>query len=72
MTEYVIKHPNRDEESGLSINWKEAVIVQMIFEKYLQGYSILGLQRFLKEMSIPSPSGKDMWNQEIYRACSNK
>ena len=48
-------------------------MVQTIFEKYLNGYSIVALQKLLKEMSIPSPSGKENWNKRsIERILENE
>lgn len=35
--------------------------MQMIFNLYLNGYSILGIIRELKKQSIKSPTGKENW-----------
>lgn len=52
-----------DEIYGLVIDREKAKVVQMIYEKYLNGYSIVALQKLLKELSVPSPRGKETWNK---------
>lgn len=45
------------------INWVlvDIYAVQMIFDLYLSGYSILAIIRELKKQEIKSPTGKDHW-----------
>ena len=41
---------------------KDAINVLLIFNQYLQGESIRGIIKFLKERSVISPSGKSEWS----------
>ena len=45
----------------LVISPKEASVVQDIFQLYLSGFSIIGIQKELERRGVPSPSGKDKW-----------
>ncbi len=47
----------------LVINHKEANIVKMIFDKYLEGYSIIGIIDYLYNLKIPSPTGLPQWSK---------
>jgi len=50
-----------DPEGSIIINEQEAVVVKMIFNLYLSGYSILAIIRELKKQRIKSPTGKESW-----------
>lgn len=52
---------DKDENGDLVINEEQAAIVRLIFDLYLDGKSILGIIKELKERSIKSPTGKDNW-----------
>lgn len=45
----------------LLIDQEEAAVVQDIFNMYLSGSSIVGIQRELERREIPSPTGKAKW-----------
>ena len=50
-----------DAEGKLVIDKKEAKNVQMIFNLYLQGKSVLGIVKELERLEIKSPTGKEKW-----------
>ena len=50
-----------DEHGNLRVNETEAAVVRDIFNLYLRGKSILGIQRELEAQGIKSPTGKDTW-----------
>ncbi|WP_373897758.1 recombinase family protein [Haloimpatiens sp. FM7315] len=50
-----------DSKRNIIINEQEAKTVQMIFNLYLSGYSILAIIRELKKQGIKSPTGKENW-----------
>ena len=52
---------DKDENGDLVINEEQEAIVRLIFDLYLDGKSILGIIKELKERSIKSPTGKDNW-----------
>ena len=54
---------SHDQNGELSINQSEAAIVCDIFDMYLQGKSILGIQRELETRAIKSPTGKEKWSK---------
>lgn len=45
----------------LVINEKQAKVVQLVYDLYLEGASVLGIVRELESRHIPSPSGKPTW-----------
>ena len=51
----------KDKNGDLVINEKQAVVVKLIFDLYLDGKSILGIVKELKKRNINSPTGKDNW-----------
>ncbi len=53
----------KDYEGNLTIQEEEANTVRMIFDLYLEGYSILGIIRELKNQGIKSPTGLDHWSK---------
>lgn len=52
-----------DEDNKLQISESEAVVVRLIFDLYMQGFSIIGIMRELERKSIKSPTGKDSWSK---------
>ena len=51
----------KDKDGKLIINEEEAENVKLIFELYLQGYSLSGISKELKRRGILSPTGKETW-----------
>lgn len=57
----------------LTINDEEAKIVRLIFDLYLQGASLSGIQKELERKSILSPTGNEHWcNRTIDKILSNE
>ena len=54
----------RDEHGELAVNEDDAANVQLIFDAYLQGATIKQIVDLLKELRIPSPTGKEIWCQK--------
>lgn len=54
---------DKDENGDLVINEEQAGVVRLIFDLYLNGKSILGIIKELKDRSIKSPTGKDNWSK---------
>ncbi len=52
-----------DVDGNLIIDGTEAKNVQLIFDLYLQGESILGIIAELERLEIKSPTGKDKWSK---------
>ena len=50
-----------DSDEKLLVNEDEAENVKLIFEWYLKGKSILGIQKELEKRKINSPTGKEKW-----------
>jgi site-specific DNA recombinase len=50
-----------DEDDNLAIDEKEAKNVRLIYNLYLQGKSVLGIVKELKQLGIKSPTGKATW-----------
>ncbi len=62
-----------DDNGELIIQSQEAGVVQLIFDMYLQGKSIVGIKKELEKQHIPSPSGKEQWyNRTIDSILSNE
>ena len=53
----------KNDEGVISICSDEAAVVQLIFASYLEGTSIIGIQRILQEQGIPTSRGKDIWSK---------
>ncbi len=52
-----------DEDGNLVIEPTQARVVRDIYRWYIDGASILGIQKKLAEQSIPSPTGKEQWSK---------
>ena len=64
---------DKDENGDLIINKEQAEVVKLIFDLYLDGKSILGIVKELKERSIKSPTGKENWpKRSIEEMLSNE
>ena len=53
----------KDDAGELVINHQEANVVKMIFDKYLEGYSIIGIIDYLYNLKISSPTGLPQWSK---------
>lgn len=63
----------KSEDGELVICPKEAVVVRLIFNLYMEGNSILAITRILKDKGIPTPTGKMKWsNQAIVKILTNE
>ena len=51
----------QDEDGNLVIDDEQANSVRLIFDLYLQGYSLSGISKELRERGIVSPTGKEIW-----------
>ena len=60
------------QENSLYINYAEAHIVSLIFERYLRGDSLVGIANLLNEKNIPSPSGDNWSMATIDKILSNE
>lgn len=62
-----------DATGELVINEQQAEVVRLIFSLYLSGKSVLGIISALRELNIPSPTGKEAWSKRsIELMLSNK
>ena len=63
----------KSQDGELVICPKEAVVVRLIFDLYLNGNSILAITRILEEKCIPTPTSKKKWsNQAIVKILTNE
>ena len=53
----------KNEHDELVVNEKQAKVVQLVYDLYLEGASVLGIVRELENRHIPSPSGKSKWTK---------
>lgn len=51
-----------DSSGELVIVESEAEVVRMIFAMYIEGASVLAISNKLRELGIPSPTGKEKWS----------
>jgi len=51
----------QDKDGNLIIDEGQAKNVKLIFDLYLQGYSLSGISKELSERGIVSPTGKEIW-----------
>lgn len=62
-----------NDNGELVIQPQEAGIVQLIFDMYLKGKSIIGIKKELEKQRILSPYGKEQWyNRTIDNILSNE
>ena len=52
-----------DDGGDLRVIDAEAAVVRNIFDMYLHGKSVLGIQRELEAHGFKSPTGKDRWSK---------
>lgn len=52
-----------DTDGELIIKEDEAKNVRLIFELYLRGFSIIGIERELEKRGIKTPTGKENWSK---------
>ena len=50
-----------DDTGHLIINTEEADVVRLVFQLYLEGYSVVKIVKELKARGISSPTGNDTW-----------
>jgi len=63
----------KNKNGGLEICPEKAEIVQLIFDLYLQGSSILSIIKELENKEILTPSGKKKWcNQSVVKILTNE
>jgi hypothetical protein len=63
----------KDETGQVYIDEQQAKVVSMVFEKYLEGFSLGRLSKWLQNNSVPSPSGKETWTRAaIDKMLSNR
>ena len=53
-----------DKEGNLEVIWQQALVVQKIFDYYLEGASIIQIIKLLQKEAIKSPTGKDVWSKK--------
>ncbi len=53
---------NQDSDGIVTINEEQAVTVRLMYESYLNGMSVGGIIKDLREKKIPSPTGKEEWS----------
>ncbi len=53
----------KGEAEQVCINKQQAEVVSMLFEKYLEGFSLGRLSELLQSNHIPSPSGRETWTR---------
>ena len=55
-------------KDGPVVNKAEAVIVQLIFKMFIEGYSPYYIAQYLTDEGIPTPGGKKEWYRSTVRA----
>lgn len=53
---------NQDSDGIVTINEEQAMAVRLMYEGYLNGMSVGGIIKDLRERKIPSPTGKEEWS----------
>ena len=53
---------NQDSDGIVTINEEQAIAVRLMYDGYLNGMSIGGIIKDLRERKIPSPTGKEEWS----------
>ena len=54
---------DRGEDGNLVVNEEEARIVRLIYRKFMEGLTPIGICHMLDEMGIPTPGGKNRWHE---------
>lgn len=54
----------RGEDGNLEINSEQAVVVEHIYDLYLEGLSFIAIIEKLAEEKVPSPQGKERWSKK--------
>lgn len=55
----------RGENGEIVVNQEQAVIVKLIYELFLEGYSPYKIAQILTEKGIPTPGGKKVWGKAV-------
>ena len=50
-------------DGNLAVNQEEAKIVRLIYRKFMEGFTPIGICGMLDEMGIPTPAGKNHWRE---------
>ena len=53
-----------DKNGKLEVIWQQALVVQKIYDYYLDGASVLQIIKLLSNEEIKSPTGKDTWSKK--------
>ena len=53
----------KGEDGNLEINPEQAVVVERIYDLYLEGHSFISIVDILAEEKVPSPQGKEKWSK---------
>lgn len=56
---------DKGEEQPLKINEKEAKLVRLIYLLFLEGRTSYYIAKLLNELSVPTPSGKNIWRFQV-------
>ena len=54
---------NKGEDGNLEVNPEQAVVVERIYDLYLEGHSFISIVDKLAEDKVPSPQGKEKWSK---------
>jgi len=58
----------RGEDGNLVVNQEQAVVVRLIYKLFLEGHTCYTVARMLTERGIPTPGGKEKWNDSCVRS----
>lgn len=53
----------KGEDGNLEIDPEQAVVVERIYDLYLEGFSFISIINKLEEDKVPSPQGKEKWSK---------
>ena len=59
---------DRGNDGNLVVNREQAEVVKLIYRLYLSGLSFISVARELTRRGIPTPTGKQKWNQTTVRS----
>ena len=62
-TGYICYGFKADGINQTSVNKEHAEIISLIYERYLEGFSLSKISNLLFDMKIPSPKGKERWSK---------